>query len=103
MMPTTKPQRSTDELTVANHNMLCQLVSMTRRKQSTIKLTKAQTKRIFQALHTITLYLHQPEGVRFGQIERILSVRDMLEWEYEDQLKEPIDEPAKTQKPGKSN
>lgn len=98
MMPTTKPiekqRRNNEELTVASHNMLCQLVSMTRRKQGNIRLTKAQAKRVFQALHTVTLYLHQPEGVRSTQIERILEVRDMFESEYEQQLSEPIDKPA---------
>lgn len=98
MMPTTKPRRSSDELTVANHNMLCQLVSMAKRKQGTVRLTRAQAKRIFRALQTITLYLHQPEGVRSTQIERILEVRDMFESEYEGQLKEPIDKPATKKK-----
>ena len=100
MMPNSKPsrQRTHEELNIAAHNMLCQLVSMTRRKQGHIRLTKAQAKRVFQALHTITLYLHQPEKVRSAQIERILEVRDMFESEYEGQLKEPIDKPATKKK-----
>lgn len=93
MMPIAKPtkQRTQEEFNKASYNMLCQLVSMTRRKQSTIRLSKVQAKRIFQALHTITLYLHQPITVRQGQVERILEVRDMLEAEYEQQLKESIE------------
>lgn len=100
MMPNSKPsrQRTHEDLTVAQHNMLCQLISMAKRKQGYMRITKAQAKRIFRALHTITLYLHQNEKVRFGQIERILEVRDMFEAEYEEQLKEAIDAPAQKTK-----
>lgn len=95
MMPTTKPtERTNEELTRASYYIVRQTLGIVKRKRGHITLTKAQSKRIFQALHTITLYLHQPEKVRFGQIERLLEVRDMFEAEYEEQLGEAIDKPA---------
>lgn len=51
-----------------------------------IVLTVAQAKRLFKALHTVTIYLHQPTNVRQIQVERIISVRDELESEFETQI-----------------
>lgn len=108
MMPITTPiekktrkprkERTQEEVDRANHSMLKVMLGMLKRKQNHINLTKAQAKRVFQALHTITLYLHQPEKVRSAQVERILEVRDMFESEYEGQLKEPIDKPTPKKK-----
>lgn len=97
MMPPSKPtkQRTQEEIDRANHNMLRQILGMAKRKRGHITLTKAQSVRVFNALHTITLYLHQPESVRSGQIERILEVRDMVEMEFENQMGESIDKPVK--------
>ena len=66
MMPPSKPtkQRTQEEIDRANHNMLRQVLGMMKRKRGHITLTKAQSKRVFNALHTITLYLHQPENGR---------------------------------------
>ncbi|MCP1384809.1 hypothetical protein [Runella salmonicolor] len=56
-----------------------------------VVISKAQAKRIFQALNTVTLYLHQPEHARALQIERIIGVRDTLEQEFEEQTGKSID------------
>ena len=95
-MPNIKPnkERTHEEMGRVNYNMLRQVLGMMKRKRGHVTLTKAQSKRVFNALHTITLYLHQPDKVRFGQIERILEVRDMFEAEYETQLGELIDKPV---------
>lgn len=87
-------ERTNEELNRASYYMVRQILGITKRKRGHITLSKAQSKRVFQALHTVTLYLHQPEKVRFGQIERILEVRDMFEAEFEEQMGEPIDKPT---------
>ncbi|WP_428662029.1 hypothetical protein [Runella sp.] len=65
--------------------MTKQIRKNVKRERGQIILSSAMSKRLFQALHTVTLYLHQPAHVRQNQIDRIIDVRDTLEAEYKEQ------------------
>ena len=91
-MPRPKKTPSPDVMIRSIYLTLNQIKNNTIPSRETIVLSKAQAKKIFGALHTVTLYLHQPANVRALQIERIIVVRDDLEKEFEVQTGQKIEE-----------
>ncbi len=60
-------------------------------KAECVQLSTAQTKDIWQCLHTVSLYLEQPEKIRKTQIQKIFASRTALEMEYREQTGREID------------
>lgn len=86
-----KPQKTIEqELKCIAHNTKM-LLGMTRRKSKHVQLSSAQVKDLWQSLHTVTLYLEQPEKIRKTQIQKIFASRTALEMEYREQTGREID------------
>lgn len=85
-----QPKTPEQELKCIAHNTKMVLGIM-RRKSKHVQLSTAQAKFLWQCLHTVSLYLEQPEKIRKTQVQKIFEARTALEMEYREQTGKEID------------
>lgn len=91
-MPSPKPKKSEIELLECTYLSVRQIKNLVKQQSGKIQLSSAQVKALWRSLHTVTLYLEQPESIRKGQVQKIFEVRNALEMEFKEQTGKQIDE-----------
>ncbi len=91
-MPSPKPKKTEFELLECTYLSVRQIKNLVKQQNGKIQLSSAQTKALWRSLHTVTLYLEQPESIRKAQVQKIFEVRNTLEMEFKEQTGKQIDE-----------
>lgn len=91
-MPSPKPEKTEKEFLECTYLTVRQIRNLVKAHNGRIQLSPAQAKAIWSSLHTVTLYLEQPEKIRKAQVQKIFEVRNTLEMEFKEQTGKQIDE-----------
>lgn len=90
-MPRKSQPKTPEQLIKITERNVKKILAMSSQKAKSVQLSAAQTKDLWQSLHTVTLYLEQPEKIRKAQIQKIFATRSALEMEYKEQTGKEID------------
>lgn len=91
-MPSPKPKKSEIELLECTYLSVRQIKNLVKQRPKTVQLSTAQIKSLWRSLHTVSLYLEQPESIRKAQVQKIFEVRNALEMEFKEQTGKQIDQ-----------
>lgn len=91
-MPSPKPEKTQREFLECTYLTVRQIRNLVKAHNGRIQLSPAQAKAIWSSLHTVTLYLEQPERIKKMQVQKIFEVRNTLEMEFFEQTGKKIEE-----------
>ena len=91
-MASPKPEKTEKEFIECTYITVRQIRNLVKQHNGKIQLSPAQAKAIWSSLHTVSLYLEQPERIRKAQIQKIFELRNALEMEFLEQTGKQIDQ-----------